>query len=100
MGLHVLNGVQEGTFVQKFIGGPVIFAFVMRLRSGGGAVVLVFAINANAEDQKRKKGFREKGLGRRKGGNGRTLGAPYPQENEGKRKEQRSIQTISREIRE
>ena len=62
-------------------------------------MVLVFAINANAEDQKRKKGFREKGLGRRKGENGRTLGAPYPQENEGKREEQRSINNIQRNTR-
>ena len=35
VGLHVLNGVQEGTFVQKFVGGPVIFAFVIRLRERG-----------------------------------------------------------------
>ena len=31
-------------------------------------MVLVFAINANAEDQKRKKGFREKGFGEKKRG--------------------------------
>ena len=29
---------------------------------------MVFAINANAEDQKRKKGFREKGFGEKKRG--------------------------------
>ena len=28
---------------------------------------MVFAINTNAEDQKKKKGFREKGLGEEKG---------------------------------
>ena len=31
-------------------------------------MVLVFAINTNAEDQKRKKGFREKGFGEKKRG--------------------------------
>ena len=35
VGLHVLNGVQEGTFVQKFVGGPVIFALIMRLGERG-----------------------------------------------------------------
>ena len=33
--LHVLNRVQEGTFVQKFVGGPVIFALIMRLGERG-----------------------------------------------------------------
>ena len=33
--LHVLNRVQEGTFVQKFVGGPVIFALIIRLRERG-----------------------------------------------------------------
>jgi len=61
-------------------------------------VVLVFAISANAEDQKRKKGFREKGWGRRKGKNGRTLGKPYPHDRKEEQEERRGAQTISKEM--
>ena len=61
-------------------------------------MVLVFAIAAKAEDQKRKKGFRGKGLGDEKGKNGRTLGKPYPHERKEEREERRSTQTISKEM--
>ena len=33
--LHVLNRVQEGTLVQKFVGSPVVFALIIRLRERG-----------------------------------------------------------------
>ena len=61
-------------------------------------MVLVFAINANAEDQKRKKGFREKGMGRRKGKNGRTLGKPYPHDRKGEREERRGTKRRTNDI--
>ena len=47
---------------------------------------MVFAINTNAEDQKRKKGFREKGFGEKKGENGRTLGAPTSKRTKGNKR--------------
>jgi len=61
-------------------------------------VVLVFAIDAKAEYQKRKKGFKGKGLGEEKGKNGRILGKPYPHERKEEREERRNIQTISKEM--
>ena len=39
---------------------------------------MVFAINANAEDQKRKKGFREKGFGEKEGGKWKSPRSALP----------------------